>query len=131
MRTIIRQLAEDFASAVFTVLKEHPEKMIIEAIEMAAEQPAPRMYINSIEVAARYIRTLMCGEELPISNSNIEAMYKELHRRYVAQLPPSSHKRHVVDYDLLIKVCEEPAPSFYRDVTYLRTLFYKLQRRKL
>lgn len=130
MNNILHTLARDYTATVFRVMKEHPGTLLKDAMEIASRQPAPRFYIKSYERATRYLAALLRGREPRISNPNIAAMYAELHRRYVRH-QHLAKGRHVVDMDLLIEISEQPAPSFYRDATYLRTIFYEYQRHQL
>ncbi|MBQ5664094.1 MAG: hypothetical protein IIV19_06675, partial [Bacteroidaceae bacterium] len=97
-------------------------------IEKAASTKAPRFFV-SFENARRFVSMLVRNKRLPLVNKNKVELYKELFRRYKKQRQEDFTSR-VINYTLLEKIIEEPAPSFYLDTETFRCLLYKALRER-
>ena len=89
-----------------------------EAFERAAKEPAPRFFIG-------FSTAYRCVMELERHGKRVKepikaAMYDELHRRWKA--------KGVKHYAGLEDIINEPAPSFYIEVSTFRALVYKALR---
>ena len=119
---------QDVVNSFFGSLKElrktKPFVSQSEVIEHASRSSAPRFYVT-FENARRFVSLLMRGKELPITNKNKVAMYKEIYRRYKARVKDANAR---YKYLLLESIIEEPAPSFYIDEETFRGIIYRTLR---
>ena len=108
--------------------KIDPFATLEKIIEKAANTKAPRFFV-SFENARRFVSMLVRNKRLPLVNKNKVELYKELFRRYKKQRQEDFTSR-VINYTLLEKIIEEPAPSFYLDTETFRCLLYKALRER-
>lgn len=98
----------------FKLKKENPNITIKEAADIISKSPAPRFFCN-YENALRMVSLLNRGKELPITNENKIAMYKDIYRIWSEKDVDNAHQldKRVKYMDTLPDVLGSPAPSFY------------------
>lgn len=80
---------------------------------------APRFYV-SYENARRYVSKIDRGKPLGLKNKNTILMYEELYRRYKEY----KEKTGFVGYQILAKILQGKAPSYYIDLKTFREIIY-------
>ena len=80
---------------------------------------APRFYV-SYENARRYVSKIDRGKPLGLKNKNTILMYEELYRRYKEY----KEKTGFVGYQILAKILQEKAPSYYIGLKTFREIIY-------
>lgn len=115
-----------FFDAVKSMRKDIPYTPQDKIIEHALKGGAPRFY-TTFENARRFVSLLERGKDLPLTNPNKIAMYRELHRRY-----REIRERQTCcnGYSVLENIIEQPAPSFYIDIDTFRGILYKSYKRR-
>ena len=121
-------IIDTFFETMKNCRKIDPFASLEKIIEKAAATAAPRFFV-SFENARRFVSMLVRKKRLPLVNKNKLEMYKELFRRYKKQRQEDFTNR-VINYTLLEKIIEEPAPSFYLDTETFRCLLYKALRER-
>ena len=121
-------IIDTFFETMKNCRKIDPFASLEKIIEKAAATTAPRFFV-SFENARRFVSMLVRKKRLPLVNKNKVEMYKELFRRYKKQRQEDFTSR-VINYTLLEKIIEEPAPSFYLDTETFRCLLYKALRER-
>ena len=121
-------IIDTFFETMKNCRKIDPFASLEKIIEKAASTKAPRFFV-SFENARRFVSMLVRKKRLPLVNKNKVEMYKELFRRYKKQRQEDFTSR-VINYTLLEKIIEEPAPSFYLDTETFRCLLYKALRER-
>lgn len=98
----------------FKLKKEKPEITIREAADIIVKSPAPRFFCN-YENALRMVSLLNRGKELPITNENKVAMYKDIYKIWSEKDVDNAHKldKRAKYIDTLPEILNSPAPSFY------------------
>lgn len=116
---------QDVVNSFFESLKEvrktRPFATQDEIIRHAANGNAPRFYVT-FENARRFVSLLARKKRLPLINTNKQAMYKEIYRRYRKRVKECGER---YKYIILDEIIREPAPSFYLDVETFRGIVYK------
>lgn len=110
-----------FFESLREIRKSRPFATQDEVIRYAVNSEAPRFYVT-FENARRFVSLLSRKKQLPLSNSNKLAMYKEIYRRYKQRVKECGERYRYVILDEIIR---EPAPSFYLDVETFRGIVYK------
>ena len=110
-----------FFESLREIRKSRPFATQDEVIRYAVNREAPRFYVT-FENARRFVSLLSRKKQLPLSNSNKLAMYKEIYRRYKQRVKECGERYRYVILDEIIR---EPAPSFYLDVETFRGIVYK------
>lgn len=115
----------------FKLKRENPEITIKEAADIIAKSPAPRFFCN-YENARRIISLLNRGEELPITNENKIAMYKDIYRIWSEKDVDNAHQldKRAKYMGTLQGVLDSPAPSFYLSKETIVGLICKPIRRR-
>ncbi len=90
------------------------------AIEIALQQPAPRFYV-SVTVAMRHVKKIIEGQKLSFKSQVILDMYKEIAKRYIHALENTVW---VFKEDVMWKVLQQPAPSYYITRTGAKNILY-------
>ena len=72
---------------------------------------------------------LVRKKSLPLVNKNKVELYKELFRRY-KKYRQEDYTNKVINYTLLEKIIEEPAPSFYIEEETFRGIIYRTLRER-
>ena len=116
---------QDVVNSFFESLKEvrktRPFATQDEVIRHAANSKAPRFYVT-FENARRFVSLLARKKSLPLSNTNKQAMYKEIYHRYRKRVKECGER---YKYIILDEITREPAPSFYLDIETFRGIVYK------
>ena len=120
-----RDVLNSFFESLKEVRKTKPYATQDEIIRHAVKGKAPRFYVT-FENARRFVSLLSRKKKLPLINSNKQAMYKEIYRRYIQRVKDNG-KRY--KYIVLEQIIEEPAPSFYLDTETFRGIVYKTLRK--
>ena len=121
-------IIDTFFETLKNCRKMDPFASLEKIIEKAANTNAPRFFV-SFENARRFVSMLVRKKSLPLVNKNKVELYKELFRRYKKYRQEDFTNR-VLNYTLLEKIIEEPAPSFYLDTETFRCLLYKALRER-
>lgn len=121
-------IIDTFFETLKNYRKVDPFATLEKIIEKAAKTKAPRFFV-SFENARRFVSMLARKKKLPLVNKNKVELYKELFRRY-KKCRQEDITNPVINYTLLEKIIEEPAPSFYLDSETFRCLLYKALRER-
>ena len=121
-------IIDTFFETLKNCRKIDPFATLEKIIEKAANTKAPRFFV-SFENARRFVSMLVRKKKLPLVNKNKVELYKELFRRY-KKYRQEDYTSTVINYTLLEKIIEEPAPSFYLDTETFRCLLYKALRER-
>lgn len=121
-------IIDTFFETLKNYRKIDPFATLEKIIEKAANTKAPRFFV-SFENARRFVSMLVRKKKLPLVNKNKVELYKELFRRY-KKYRQEDITNPVINYTLLEKIIEEPAPSFYLDTETFRCLLYKALRER-
>ena len=121
-------IIDTFFETLKSCRKIDPFASLEKIIEKAASNAAPRFFV-SFENARRFVSMLVRKKSLPLVNKNKVELYKELFRRY-KKYRQEDYTSTVINYTLLEKIIEEPAPSFYLDTETFRCLLYKALRER-
>lgn len=122
VRNIRKQdVVNSFFESLKEVRKTRPFASQDEIIRHAANSKAPRFYVT-FENARRFVSLLARKKSLPLSNTNKQAMYKEIYRRYKKRVKECGER---YKYIILDEIIREPAPSFYLDIETFRGIVYK------
>ena len=121
-------IIDTFFETLKNYRKIDPFATLEKIIEKAAKTKAPRFFV-SFENARRFVSMLARKKKLPLVNKNKVELYKELFRRY-KKCRQEDITNPVINYTLLEKIIEEPAPSFYLDSETFRCLLYKALRER-
>ena len=116
-----RDVVNSFFESLKEVRKTRPFASQDEIIRHAANSKAPRFYVT-FENARRFVSLLARKKSLPLSNTNKQAMYKEIYRRYKKRVKECGER---YKYIILDEIIREPAPSFYLDIETFRGIVYK------
>lgn len=105
---------EAIKESFYKLKKENPELTIKEAADIIIKLPAPRFYCN-YESALRMVSLLDRGKELPITNENKMAMYKDIYRIWSEKEIDTTNQldKRGKYIHTLPDVLSSPAPSFY------------------
>ena len=121
-------IVDTFFETLKNCRKADPFATLEKIIDKAAKTNAPRFFVT-FENARRFVSMLVRKKRLPLVNKNKVEQYKELFRRYKKYRQEDFTNR-VINYTLLEKIIEEPAPSFYLDRETFRCLLYKALRER-
>lgn len=126
VRTLRRKaVVSTFFDTIKSLGKSDPLFTIEGAIKKALCSRAPRFFVT-YENARRFVSLLVRGKEIPITNRNKLAMYKELYQRYMARAKEDIERSYLVLEDII----EEPAPSFYMDYETFKGIVYSTLRKR-
>ncbi len=123
-----KAIVETFFETLKNSRKSDPFATLEKVIEKAAGKRAPRFFV-SFENARRFVSLMVRKKRLPLVNKNKIEMYKELFRRY-KKMREDDVRNRVINYTVLEKIIEQPAPSFYLDAETFRCLLYKALRER-
>lgn len=115
----------------FKLKKENPNITIKEAADIIAKSPAPRFFCN-YENALRMVSLLNRSKELPHTNENKVAMYRDIYRIWSEKDVDNAHqsdKRAKYIYTLP-DILDSQAPSFYLSKNTIIGLICKPIRRR-
>ena len=104
-------IIDTFFETLKNCRKIDPFASLEKIIEKAASTAAPRFFV-SFENARRFVSMLVRKKSLPLVNKNKVELYKELFRRY-KKYRQEDYTNKVINYTLLEKIIEEPAPSSF------------------
>ena len=121
-------IIDTFFETLKNCRKIDPFASLEKIIEKASSTAAPLFFV-SCENARRFVSMLVRKKSLPLVNKNKVELYKELFRRY-KKYRQEDYTNKVINYTLLEKIIEEPAPSFYLDTETFRCLLYKALRER-
>ena len=121
-------IIDTFFETLKSCRKIDPFASLEKIIEKAASNAAPRFFV-SFENARRFVSMLVRKKSLPLVNKNKVELYKELFRRYKKYRQEDFTNR-VINYTLLEKIIEEPAPSFYIEEETFRGIIYRTLRNR-
>ena len=127
--TIAEQRNNDVVKAFFDGIKGLGQHSVTEndIIRSIMRNGAPRFYVT-YEKASRFVSMIERGKELPLTNPNKVAMYRELHRRYRT----FAAEHGCTGYKILEDIILEPAPSFYMELkTFLDIVYKHYKNRKI
>lgn len=115
----------------FKLKRENSEITINEAADIIVKSPAPRFFCN-YETALRMVSLLNRGKELPITNENKIAMYKDIHRIWSEKDVDNANQldKRAKYLNTLPDILNSPAPSFYLSKQTIIGLICKPIRRR-